>query len=269
MVAESDLTAEQPRIRVLVFGTFGAERDGVNVTLPAGKGALICRMLVAAHGGLVPLDDIVAALWPDEEPWQAERLVRPLISRLRRALGAESISATSGGWSIDETAVTADAWTFEALVHEARQALATDRPGPALAATESALKLLARGEPLIADRYSEWAQPFRRQTDRLARELREIGWQSATALEAHDLARTFAEVAIDADHLDESAWRNLMHSLVATGRTALAIRTYARLRAVLIDELGLSPSVETEALYLSMLDREAHEETLDLVPAVA
>jgi DNA-binding SARP family transcriptional activator len=241
-------------VHLSVFGPFAAERNGVPIGVPTGKAEVLCRMLTAAHGAVVAVDEVAAALWPDDEPYDVVRLVRPLISRLRRVLGADCIIATPLGWRLDSASVVVDAWTLETLAHDAHRALHASEYGAALAAAEAALKLMARGEPLVADRYAEWAQPFRRRAAGLARELRRVGWASAMHLGAYELARALAETSIDEDPLDEVAWRDLMRTLIATGRNALALRAYSRLRETLADELGASPSVDTEALYLSLLD---------------
>ena len=52
---------------------------------------------------------------------------------------------------------------------------------------------------------------------------------------------------------DEAALRSLMRAHVALGRPASALAAYAEVRARLADDLGVSPSAETEALHAEIL----------------
>ena len=55
------------------------------------------------------------------------------------------------------------------------------------------------------------------------------------------------------DPLLESSYRHLMQTQARLGNRGEALRAYARLRELLKDELGTSPSAETERIYLSVL----------------
>ena len=64
------------------------------------------------------------------------------------------------------------------------------------------------------------------------------------------------EAARDALALDEpreAAYRQLMRALVAAGERGEALRVWERCRAALVEELGVDPSPETEAVYLEVL----------------
>ena len=50
-----------------------------------------------------------------------------------------------------------------------------------------------------------------------------------------------------------------MRALAATGERAEALRAWERCRAEVVEELGVEPSAETEAVYLQLLDAEAPE----------
>jgi DNA-binding SARP family transcriptional activator len=69
----------------------------------------------------------------------------------------------------------------------------------------------------------------------------------------HVLARQTAEELVQLEPLRESGHRFLMRAHVAGGDRAEALRVHERLRAALVDELGVDPSPETAALQLSIL----------------
>jgi DNA-binding SARP family transcriptional activator len=55
------------------------------------------------------------------------------------------------------------------------------------------------------------------------------------------------------DPLNEGSYRHLMETHQRLGNRSEALRASARLRDVLRDELGTSPSGDTESIYLSIL----------------
>jgi DNA-binding SARP family transcriptional activator len=65
-----------------------------------------------------------------------------------------------------------------------------------------------------------------------------------------------ASEAIAIDRYRESSYQLLMQAQAAMGNRAKAIQTYHDLRQLLVDDLGVDPTPETEALYLELLRRE-------------
>jgi class 3 adenylate cyclase len=54
--------------------------------------------------------------------------------------------------------------------------------------------------------------------------------------------------------MKEACYRQLMLALAAAGERAEALRVWERCRITLVEELGVDPSPETEAVYLRLLD---------------
>jgi DNA-binding SARP family transcriptional activator len=210
-------------------------------------------MLIAAGGAVVDSDTIIDALWPDDAPLRVERILRPLVSRLRSIVGREAIGGDASGWWICASQWQTDVDQLRALAATARSELERGASAAAYLASESGLALLGRGEALPADRYDEWAQPLRRNVERMSRELRGTAALAALALGVHDRAAQIAEDSIDSDPLDEAAWRLLIGALHGDGRSAAALRAYERLRALLAEELGARPSNATEDLFHRVL----------------
>ncbi len=68
------------------------------------------------------------------------------------------------------------------------------------------------------------------------------------ALAAHD-----AEAVIELEPFREPGYQLLMRAQASAGNQAEALRAYERLRSMIADELGASPSPATEAVYLEIL----------------
>jgi len=68
-----------------------------------------------------------------------------------------------------------------------------------------------------------------------------------------DVALKLAQEAVTIEPFRETGHQRLMRLLQDQGNRAEALRVYERCRRLLRDELGVSPSAETEALYLTLL----------------
>src|SRR5262249_42318173 len=68
-----------------------------------------------------------------------------------------------------------------------------------------------------------------------------------------DVALKIAQEAVAIEPFRETGHQRLMRMLRDQGNRAEALRVYERCRRLLRDELGVSPSPETEALYLTLL----------------
>ena len=77
--------------------------------LGSRKARTLLALLAAERGALVPLDRIVEALWPDDAPADPAANVATLVSRTRKLLGADLLTATGrsygltprGPWLVD------------------------------------------------------------------------------------------------------------------------------------------------------------------------
>jgi predicted ATPase/class 3 adenylate cyclase len=68
-----------------------------------------------------------------------------------------------------------------------------------------------------------------------------------------------AREAVALDELREGSYRLLMRALAAAGERGEALRVWERCRITLTDELGIDPSSETEAVYLSLLGESSKD----------
>ena len=185
------------------------------------------------------IDELVDALWGDEPPAAAEKVVRNRVSQLRGLLTAPFIETVGVGYRLGSS-VEVDADRFE----DPRRAGA-DRLA------------LWRGTPF--GEIVEWP-PARAAAVRLS-EMRSHLEEVAVAerldagIDASALVGT-VESLVDAEPYRERRWALLMRTLYLAGRQHDALQAFQRARALLRDELGLSPGAELLDVERSILNQE-------------
>jgi tetratricopeptide (TPR) repeat protein len=178
--------------------------------------------------------------------------VRNLISNAVGG-GGETVVAGDAGYQLVlppgvEVAVDLDEADDELAA--ARLVLGDD-PAAAQALAAQACEVLRA--TFLAGHGGSWADDVRARLAELLLGALELAARAATDAGDVDAAVALAEEVVQRSPLRESAYRSLMAALAAAGNRADALLTYQRLRRMLVDELGVDPSPETEAAYLALL----------------
>jgi DNA-binding SARP family transcriptional activator/tetratricopeptide (TPR) repeat protein len=229
-------------------------------SVPAGRASILLLRIAAAAGKNVTVDQAIDALWPTSGPTSAPRVVASLMSRIRGALGPDVIAgtATTGyrfgigpNWTTDVVQVERD-------IDEA-QARSASAPALAAATAQRGLDRLDRGEAVNGTTAfdGEWVDVVNHHVKGLRRKLQRCLWEADIELERWSELIDSTEAALAAEPYDEAAGRTLMIAHWNRGDRGLALLTHDRLRARLLDELGVEPSAETDALY-SAIVRDGH-----------
>lgn len=204
-------------------------------------------------------DELRQVVWEDSSPPAWDVALRSLISRIRKAFDA--LQAPVSGRLLDgergryrlmlPESATVD-WEQAMLSLEQAESLLRDGEVDAAHAPANVSTIVFR-RPFLPGQDGSWAEFQReRQSRLLYRSLVCLAetWlaqgQPASAVEA-------ASEAVTIDPTAESSYRLLMRAYAETANPAEAVRWYQRLRGALSTELGLDPSSETEALFLSLL----------------
>ncbi|MCD0442231.1 winged helix-turn-helix domain-containing protein [Glycomyces sp. A-F 0318] len=232
-------------MRVLLLGPFAVRDDEDQPVELAGARlrALVAR-LALEPGREISADTLTDAVWEGEAP--SANALQALVSRVRRAVGAERLTRGTAGYRLALDPADVDVLRFERLAETGRRGdLAALREAESLwrgAAFADLLDLrFARAEAVRLERLrSETAR------ERLALEI---------AAGADVLAEL--EPVAAAHPLDERWQALLMRALYATGRPAEALDVFERTRGRLADELGADPSAELAELHLHVLRRSA------------
>jgi class 3 adenylate cyclase/ketosteroid isomerase-like protein len=222
------------------------------------QGRLVLAYLTCERERAVRREELADLLWGEQPPDSWTTSLSAVISRLRRLFteagldGAATLVSAPGAYQLLlPEGSRVDAEELVAAVGEAEDAAAGGHVDAALAAAARAEAIAARG--FVTDD-CEWVDS-RRDT------IRELRARAALAESAAQLAGDKSGRAIEAarralelDETKEAAYRQLMLSLAAAGERAEALRVWERCRITLVEELGIDPSPETEAVYLGLLD---------------
>ena len=243
------------------FGVLGPlavwTRDGRPVRVPEVKVRALLAGLLVEPGRAVSVDRLVEDLWGERRPRDPANSLQTKVSQLRRALeaaepgGRALVVRQPPGYALRAGDDAVDAQRFGAL---AARGMAATAPAARAALLAEAVALW-RG-PVLADFADE---PFavalhqRLEQERLvvveewARARLALGEHAALAAELGEwVARHPLHEGLRGVH---------MQALHRAGRQADALASYAELRTVLADELGLDPSPELAALRQEILVR--------------
>jgi DNA-binding SARP family transcriptional activator/tetratricopeptide (TPR) repeat protein len=236
-------------LRVAVLGPLKVSRDGMALTVPPGKTALLLTVLALSPAQPVSVDELADWIWGEQLPERVRGALQTLVLRLRGALGSAAIATTEGGYRLEIEPDHVDLTRFRQLVAAAGRA---DGPGQARSLLSEALELW-RGE-VLAGLHSVTAERDPRPAlveERLTAYQRRIdldlgdGRYHAVITELRDLTGRYP--------LREPLWYQLITALAGAGRPAEAIQAYHQARTILVEELAVDPSLELQELYQRLL----------------
>jgi DNA-binding SARP family transcriptional activator len=235
-------------------------RDGEHaLALRRGKPRVLLTRLLLEPGRTVSADALIDALWGERPPPTATKALHVYVRGLRQTIGAERILTQGSGYQLRVEPEEVDVRRFEALAGRGRAALTAGDPAGGAAQLREALGLW-RGAAL-ADAADE---PFARGEAARLEDLRLAVLEDRIAADVQlgrhaecvgELERLVAE-----EPLRERLHGQLMLALYRSGRQADALGAYWRARRVLVDELGLEPGPELQAVERSIL---AHDPALE------
>jgi len=233
--------AEPEEIRIAILGPVEAARGGRALELGGRQQRALLGLLAVRGGAVVPVDAIVDALWPDDPPPSATKVVQTYVSRLRKALGDEAIERRGPGYALRVDRDSLDVLRFEELAERGRleEALALWR-GPALVDVADVPALRVEAERLEEVR------------------VRALEERAAAAIEAGRHGEVVSELRalLAAQPLRERPRFLLMLALYRSGRQAEALDTYREARTLLVDELGIEPGEQLRGLEAAILRQE-------------
>ena len=246
-------------MQVRLLGPVDVAAGDVARPVPGLRRKAVLAALALHAGDVVSTDRLIDIVWGEGGSASLNTLQRH-VSYLRGVLGHKaSILSQPPGYRLDLGADPTDVVVAERLVEQAR---ACDDPARSAAGYRSALGLW-RGPALADVAGLDW---FGQHADRLER-LRlvaveglfdarlALGEAAGLVPELEALARRYP--------FQESVHRQLMLALYRSGRQQEALAAYHRLRHLLDEELGISPSAPLRELQAAIL-RQAPQ--LDLPP---
>ncbi len=253
------------QLKVYTLGSFKVTR-GEKLIEPKNwrreKTRQLFQLLVTYRDAPLDREQIFEHLWPGSEPQIAKRNFKVVLNTLFNVLepsrkpGSESAYIIRQG-SIYSLRPGADIWLDVAHFLrnlDAAEGLLNRQDPEAIAFLENAIHQY-RGEYLPDLRYESWAAIEREQISvqflRAADRLCDLYLQNDRAEDTIKLAQ---QILVQ-DNCWERAYRHLMISYNHLGDQGQMARTYLRCVQTLQDELEVSPSLETEQLYIHLQNK--------------
>lgn len=227
---------------------------------------VVLESLATRPGRPVSPDQLSDALWGDEPPASAPKILQGCVVRLRKLLGPDAVTTSDQGYTLSVGNDELDAQRFTQLVARGRELLSLGEADRAAYLVSDALALWG-GEP-FADLES-WS-PAVTETQRL-RELRleaEELWAEAQ-LRSGRHRQTLAQcrAMVREAPLRERRWTLLAQAHYQAGNQAEALRVLHQLRATLVQQLGIDPGPDAHDLEQAILRQDASLTVADAVGA--
>jgi SARP family transcriptional regulator, regulator of embCAB operon len=221
------------------------------------QGRLAFAYLVGEHLSAVSRDELAEDLWLGTVPPSWERSLSALISKLGALLTSAGLPdvALSSSFGHYQLLLPADVWidveAASEAIDRAESALRGDKPQEAWGWAHVAYQISRR--PFLMGEEGPWVTLKRS-------ELREVLVRAHECLSEPSIWNTepeyavkHAKEAVALEPFRETSYQLLMRAHAAVGNRAEALRVYERCRSLLSEELGVSPSPQTEAVYLEIL----------------
>jgi DNA-binding SARP family transcriptional activator len=242
--------------RIWVCGRLRVSLDGESLEhrLERRQARVLAALLVLRRERPMRREELIEAIWPEATWGQHEGALRVLLSAVRRVFGSDALPGRTELRLELPDDVWIDVEQAAADVAVAEAALREERLADASAAAHAAAGLLA--EPFLAGETAAWIEDARRELDDLAVSAHELEARAELQAEnPREAARAARELVARAPYR-EGGHALLMEALAAEGNTAEALLAYERLRQLLRDELGTSPSRAVSELHARLLGGE-------------
>jgi DNA-binding SARP family transcriptional activator len=248
------------RMRIYLTGRICIEAGGVLLDEPrfqGRQGRLVFAYLATEHCRAVSHEELAEELWGDSLPPTWERTLSAIVSKLRSLLGLVGLpgGALASAFGRYQLHLPPASWVdLEAAAEAVDLAEGAHRAGePQRAWGWGQIAFQIARRPFLAGEEGPWAA--RRQADLQNVLLRTLDCLSDICLWNAEpaLAVRHAEQAVTLDPFRETSYQRLMRAHAAAGNRAQALRIYERCQHLLSEDLGVSPSPQTEAVYLEIL----------------
>ena len=246
-----------PRTRIRLCGDLALEIDGELRLPPGGQAASLLGFLLASPERTADRAKLIDVLWPHRAPSDPQTALRPLLSRLRRALAPATLEGRERIRLTLPEPVWSDVGEATNALASARTAARAEQWAPARRHAEAARELLQGG--FLPGLDDEWVHSRRLEIEEL--ELEALEWVARSSIELGDselgAAQRASRELVARSPFRETGYRFLMEALAGSGNVAEALRVYDELRVLLREELGTAPAGEVQALHQRLLAGES------------
>jgi DNA-binding SARP family transcriptional activator len=234
-----------------ILGPLEVLDDGAPVTLAGRNQRALLTLLLLHANEAVSNERLVDQLWGEHPPRTATTSLQNTVVQLRKLLGPGLLMTRPTGYVLELDADQLDLTRFEQCVREARSA----EPEERARLLREALALW-RGSALADHELETFAQSEIHRLEDLRLGVLEERIAADLELRADAELASEIETLVRGHPLRERLRSHLMLSLYRCGRQAEALSAYHDARRTLLDELGIEPGPELQALYGSILRQE-------------
>jgi ATP/maltotriose-dependent transcriptional regulator MalT/DNA-binding SARP family transcriptional activator len=191
--------------------------------------------------GPVPRDQVIEALWPDNEGGKGQSALHTTVHRVRRTLFTDCLERRGELWSV---ATSARIWTadreFEAMATRLRLRTSADLTPEDVETAKAAVRLY--NGPYLPTLDVSWSDNRRRRLEGQYLRLLRALIENARDDKRYEEAIGYAELYLQIDADDEVIHEALMRSHALQGNRSAALRHYHRYAQQIRDELAAQPS---------------------------
>lgn len=249
---------QAPAAEFHMLGPMEIRSGGQPVAVSGTRQRIVLATLLLDAGRVIPTERLITAVWDDDPPLTARTQIQISISKLRAVLAAigfsDAIVTHESGYLIRVPPDAVDVTRFQRLAAAGRDAARRRDTAAAITTLREALALW-RGDALagLRSRLLE-SVALRLDEERLAVVQARLDLELASGHHHEVIGEMRGLVA--SHPLREKLYQQLMLALYRDGRQAEALEVYRRARHILIEEHGLDPSEELQAMERAILDAD-------------
>ncbi|HET6560404.1 MAG TPA: BTAD domain-containing putative transcriptional regulator [Marmoricola sp.] len=235
-----------------VLGTLTVDEASASL---GRRDRVVLSALSARAGQVVSQDALIDALWRDEPPASAQKVLHGCVSRLRRVLGSDAIQTAPPGYRLAVAEDAVDSLRFERTVSRARDLAAMGQFDRAGHMVGEALELW-RGRPFPDVDDWEPAVVEGMRLEEVRQEAQELRIDCYLRSGRHHEVLADAAALLREAPAREARWALLARAQYQDGRQAEALATLQQARELLDDRLGIDPGPELDRLQEAVLRQD-------------
>ena len=244
-----------PALVIYCLGPFRVyQNDQLITEWNSLKSQAILKYLVMHKGGPIVKDILMDVFWPDVDFKDTRRNLHQAIYSLRQTLrrgvpDLQPIQFKEDCYLLNpEMGIWLDFAEFEKHVQAGRRLAAAGQLAEAMV-EYSIAEGLYQGDFLEDDLYEDWPDLQREHLRSLYLDIADQLSEHYVQQGEYTAAIALCQKILSKDNCYEEAYRRLMQCYLAQGQRHLAVRQYQTCTQALQEELDLTPSEETMALY--------------------
>ncbi|MFD4133081.1 BTAD domain-containing putative transcriptional regulator [Streptomyces goshikiensis] len=240
-------------VHFAVLGSLEVRAGDTRIRLGGPISERVLATLLLDPGRVMPVGRLVEAAWDEEPPATAAHQVRKAVADLRQRIpdGGRLIVTEGAGYRVAVAPERLDLSLFALRLRQARAALDAGRPLDVARELRAALDLW-RGPVLSGNGGTAIASASAVLEERRLAAVEQLIEIRLALGESGELVGDLREL-IAAHPLREAPRGQLMLALYRSGRQAEALAEFGRVRALLVEELGIDPGPRLTRLYEAIL----------------